>query len=66
MLAERLLFLETGFGWQVLLHRGVQSQKVGFVFCEKMYAVINQAAFFMRSILSFGVIMSSTVLYLGC
>ena len=39
---------------------------MGFVFCEEMYAVINQAAFFMRSILSFGVIMSSTVLYLGC
>ena len=42
MLANRLLFSETGFGWQifflteVLLHRGVQSQKVGFVFCEKM------------------------------
>ena len=72
MLANRLLFSETGFGWQifflteVLLHRGVQSQKVGFAFCEKMWAVINQAAFFMRSILSFGVIMSSTVLYLGC
>ena len=72
MLANRLLFSETGFGWQifflteVLLHRGVQSQKVGFVFCEKMWAVINQAALFMRSILSFGVIMSSTVLYLGC
>ena len=67
-----LQFSETGFGWQIffltelLLHRGVQSQKVGFVFYEKMYAVINQAAFFMRSILSFGVIMGSIVLHLGC
>ena len=39
------IWLANIFLTEVLLHRGVQSQKVGFVFCEKMYAVINQAAF---------------------
>ena len=39
------IWLANIFLTEVLLHRGVQSQKVGFVFCEEMYAVINQAAF---------------------
>ena len=30
------IWLANIFLTEVLLHRGVQSQKVGFVFCEKM------------------------------